>query len=187
MKFQLLIGYLHRVAVFKAAALSRWMREFPHSTRGLLCLLLPCRFSIRFLRHCSCCYGSIGCMFDAIDGLFHRALQASLSLETSSICRKVRYGLYWHSGKKNMVSCIHDIRWKANNRIFISGDIVYIEPLGSPIVVLNTIESVNALFDKRATNYSHRPILTMAGELMGLDRVCFECDSFLFTSDGCYY
>ena len=22
---------------------------------------------------------------------------------------------------------------------------------------------------------------------MGLDRVCFECDSFLFTSDGCYY
>lgn len=50
------------------------------------------------------------------------------------------------------------------------GDIVYIEPLGSPIVVLNTIESINALFDKRAANYSHRPIFTMAGELMGLDR-----------------
>jgi len=47
------------------------------------------------------------------------------------------------------------------------GDIVYIEPLGSPIVILNTIEAVNALFDKRGTNYSHRPIFTMAGELMG--------------------
>ncbi|KIM79189.1 hypothetical protein PILCRDRAFT_823775 [Piloderma croceum F 1598] len=50
------------------------------------------------------------------------------------------------------------------------GDIVYIESLGSPIVILNTLEAVNALFDKRGTNYSHRPIFTMAGELMGLDR-----------------
>lgn len=49
---------------------------------------------------------------------------------------------------------------------------MYIEPLGSPIVVLNTIESVNALFDKRAVNYSHRPIFTMGGELIGFDRVC---------------
>jgi hypothetical protein len=126
-------------------------------------------------------------MFDAIDGLFHRALLASLSSETSSICRQVRYGLHLDSGKKDMVSCIHDVRWKANNRMFISGDIVYIEPLGCPIVVLNTIESVIALFDKRATNYSHRPIFTMAGELMGLDRVCFEYVSILFASDGCYY
>jgi hypothetical protein len=59
--------------------------------------------------------------------------------------------------------------------VSLSGDIVYIEPLGSPIVVLNTIESVNALLNKRAANYSHHPTFTMGGELIGFDRVCDSC------------
>ena len=82
------------------------------------------------------------------------------------------FGLHWRNGKKDMVSLIQGVCCRANYQMSLSGDIVYIEPLGSPIVVLNTIESVNALLDKRAANYSHRPIFTMAGELMGLDRVC---------------
>ena len=57
--------------------------------------------------------------------------------------------------------------------ISLLGEIVYIEAFGSPIIVLNTIECVNALLD--GTNYSHRPIFTYAGELMGTNRVGLFC------------
>jgi len=49
---------------------------------------------------------------------------------------------------------------------------VYFEILGSPIIVLNTVESANELLDKRATNYSHRPIFQFLGELVGENEVC---------------
>ena len=61
--------------------------------------------------------------------------------------------------------------------ISLSGDIVYIEALGSPIVILNTFESANALLGNRGINYSHRPIFTFAGELMGANRVGPSCVS----------
>jgi hypothetical protein len=38
-------------------------------------------------------------------------------------------------------------------------------------VVLNTLESTTALLEKRGSIYSHRPILVMLGQLMGLNRV----------------
>ncbi|KAJ7491785.1 cytochrome P450 [Mycena galericulata] len=50
------------------------------------------------------------------------------------------------------------------------GDVVYIEVLGNSIVVLNTMGSVVDLLERRAWNYSHRPVFTMVGELMGLDK-----------------
>jgi hypothetical protein len=50
---------------------------------------------------------------------------------------------------------------------------VYIEVFGSPIIVLNTIGCANALLD--GTNYSHRPVFTYAGELMGTNRVRLSC------------
>lgn len=51
------------------------------------------------------------------------------------------------------------------------GDIVYVEALGNRILLLNTIEGVSDLLDKRPNNYSDRPTLVMVGELMGLAQV----------------
>jgi hypothetical protein len=38
-------------------------------------------------------------------------------------------------------------------------------------VVLNSLDVVVELLQRRAWNYSHRPVFTMIGELMGLDNV----------------
>jgi len=46
---------------------------------------------------------------------------------------------------------------------------VYVEALGNGILILNTLEVVNDLLEKRATLYSDRPGFVMVGELMGLD------------------
>lgn len=54
------------------------------------------------------------------------------------------------------------------------GDVVYLRILGNSIVVLNSMNSIRDLFERRAYNYSHRPTFTMVGELMGLDRVSFQ-------------
>ncbi|KAJ7232683.1 cytochrome P450, partial [Mycena rebaudengoi] len=50
------------------------------------------------------------------------------------------------------------------------GDVVYLEVLGNSIVVLNSLETITEFFEKRARNYSHRPVFIMIGELMGLDK-----------------
>ncbi|KAL0949262.1 hypothetical protein HGRIS_009340 [Hohenbuehelia grisea] len=49
------------------------------------------------------------------------------------------------------------------------GELVYLRGLGTSILVLNSSKSINDLLEKRGSNYSHRPIMTMAGELMGTD------------------
>ncbi|KAJ7159322.1 cytochrome P450 [Mycena crocata] len=49
------------------------------------------------------------------------------------------------------------------------GSIVHMNIFGNSIVVLNSMETVVDLLEKRAANYSHRPVFTMAGELIGLD------------------
>ncbi|KAF8525399.1 cytochrome P450 [Gautieria morchelliformis] len=50
------------------------------------------------------------------------------------------------------------------------GEIICLQALGNNIVVLNTLESVTALLDKKGNIYSNRPILIMAGELAGINR-----------------
>ncbi|KAF8173756.1 cytochrome P450 [Mycena galopus ATCC 62051] len=73
----------------------------------------------------------------------------------------------------------HSMRWSTSSRILFfvgpRGDIrqrnvVYLEVLGNSIVVLNSMEAIGDLLERRAWNYSHRPTFTMVGELMGLDR-----------------
>jgi hypothetical protein len=54
----------------------------------------------------------------------------------------------------------------------LTGDLVFFHGLGNNILVLNSMGAINDLLDKRASNYSHRPVFTVVGELMGLDRVC---------------
>ncbi|KAF8643331.1 hypothetical protein AX16_009060 [Volvariella volvacea WC 439] len=49
------------------------------------------------------------------------------------------------------------------------GDMVYVEAIGNGILILNTIEAVNDLLDRRPSIYSDRPTFVMVGELMGLD------------------
>ena len=61
----------------------------------------------------------------------------------------------------------HGMALKQNH----TGDVVYLDVLGNSILVLNSLEAINDLFDKQALNYSDRPTFTMVGELMGLDRV----------------
>ncbi|TFK68106.1 cytochrome P450 [Pluteus cervinus] len=50
------------------------------------------------------------------------------------------------------------------------GDIIYLEALGNGILVLNTLEAVNDLLDKRPNNYSDRPEFIMVGQLMELNK-----------------
>ncbi|PPQ69644.1 hypothetical protein CVT24_001217 [Panaeolus cyanescens] len=49
------------------------------------------------------------------------------------------------------------------------GDMIYMEVLGRPFLVLNTLEKVDDLLDKRSLKYSSRPHMTMLLDLMGWD------------------
>ena len=46
-----------------------------------------------------------------------------------------------------------------------TGDVIYIYMLGNPIIVLNSAEVINDLFEKRGSFYSSRPCRTMVAEL----------------------
>ncbi|KIP11879.1 hypothetical protein PHLGIDRAFT_124541 [Phlebiopsis gigantea 11061_1 CR5-6] len=50
------------------------------------------------------------------------------------------------------------------------GDIIHLDLLGQPVVVLNSARHAVALLDKRSNIYSDRPTLTMSGELVGWNR-----------------
>lgn len=52
------------------------------------------------------------------------------------------------------------------------GDTVYIEALGTPVLILNSHSNILAALEKKGSNFSHRPTLTVVGELIGLDQVC---------------
>lgn len=49
---------------------------------------------------------------------------------------------------------------------------MFLRAFGYSVLVLNSPEAVSDLLDKRGHIYSHRPRFVMAGELMGLNRVC---------------
>ncbi|KIP12415.1 hypothetical protein PHLGIDRAFT_498342 [Phlebiopsis gigantea 11061_1 CR5-6] len=55
-------------------------------------------------------------------------------------------------------------KWKQ-----LYGDVIYIHIFGNPIVVLNSAEAVNDLFEKRSAIYSSRPVRTMINEVIGFD------------------
>jgi len=50
------------------------------------------------------------------------------------------------------------------------GDLVCLHGLGTNVLVLNSLQAINDLLDKRGNIYSHRPIFTVVGELMGLNQ-----------------
>ncbi|KAF8178132.1 cytochrome P450 [Mycena galopus ATCC 62051] len=49
-------------------------------------------------------------------------------------------------------------------------DVVYAEAFGKPMIILNTLEAVNDLLDKRASYYTNRPELIVVGEMMAVDQ-----------------
>ena len=49
----------------------------------------------------------------------------------------------------------------------LAGDIVSVNVLGQRIVILNRLEDAIALFEKRSANYSDRPPLLVAGQMIG--------------------
>ncbi|KAJ7649568.1 cytochrome P450 [Mycena polygramma] len=51
------------------------------------------------------------------------------------------------------------------------GDVVYLEILGQPIVVLHSLTAAHDLLNQRSAIYSSRPRLVMAGELVGFNQI----------------
>jgi hypothetical protein len=42
--------------------------------------------------------------------------------------------------------------------VALSGDVVYAEALGKPMLILNSFSVIHELLEKRASNFSHRPV-----------------------------
>lgn len=59
----------------------------------------------------------------------------------------------------------------------IIGELLFLKAFGYSVLVLNSPDAVYDLLDKRGHIYSHRPRFVMAGELMGLNRVCIQIHS----------
>ncbi|KAF8891878.1 cytochrome P450 [Infundibulicybe gibba] len=49
----------------------------------------------------------------------------------------------------------------------VYGEIVYLEALGKPLVILNTLNAARELLERRSSIYSDRPHMVMANDLMG--------------------
>ncbi|OCH91989.1 cytochrome P450 [Obba rivulosa] len=56
------------------------------------------------------------------------------------------------------------------------GDLVYFQGLGQSMLVLNSLQAMTDLLEKRASKYSDRPIFIFGNELMGLNRYLTFCD-----------
>lgn len=52
-----------------------------------------------------------------------------------------------------------------------TGDVLGLQILHKKVLVLNSLKAIKDITEKRDNIYSSRPVLTVAGELMGLDRV----------------
>lgn len=48
---------------------------------------------------------------------------------------------------------------------------MYAEVFGAPMIIINSLDVAKTLLEKRGANYSDRPTLPMAGELVGYKHV----------------
>ena len=55
----------------------------------------------------------------------------------------------------------------------ILGDLVYFQGFGKSLLVLNSLQAMTDLFEKRASKYSHRPNIIFGRELIGMGQVTF--------------
>jgi hypothetical protein len=56
---------------------------------------------------------------------------------------------------------------RAFSKVFSAGSITHIEVLGRHIIVLNSVKTAMEMMDSKSTLYSDRPVIPMAGELIG--------------------
>ena len=61
--------------------------------------------------------------------------------------------------------CVHDYHGDVINVNHVSGDIIYVYVFRNPIVILNSADAINDLFEKRSAIYSSRPVRTMVNDL----------------------
>ncbi|KZT19227.1 cytochrome P450 [Neolentinus lepideus HHB14362 ss-1] len=71
----------------------------------------------------------------------------------------------------NILSVPRDGQWELFTEYKCQyGELIYLHGLGNKILILNSMEAVNDLLDKRGHIYSHLPVFTMIGELMALEQ-----------------
>lgn len=69
------------------------------------------------------------------------------------------------------IRSVHSCQHASASVLILLGDLVFLHGLGNKILVVNSLEGVTELLERRWRNYSDRPIFTAVGELMGVDRV----------------
>ena len=48
-----------------------------------------------------------------------------------------------------------------HSHLYLVGDVIYIKKLANPIIILNSLDAIRDLFEKRSGSYSSRPTRTM--------------------------
>jgi hypothetical protein len=96
------------------------------------------------------------------DYLFHLVPKVYLCSAMYSSCHRYCLGRDIASFAKNMVSAVVPLCFserKASDTIDLVGDIVYLNAMGQGILVLGSQRRAVDLLDKRAANYSDRPVI----------------------------
>lgn len=84
------------------------------------------------------------------------ALQDCLSLATSWKCLLVANGIQLQSGVKSMVRIYPVVKKQGVTEDF-TGDLVYLNVLGTRFVYVNSFEAAHELFERRSSLYADRP------------------------------
>lgn len=89
--------------------------------------------------------------------------------------RRPPYGSHLHPGKCPMVRRLSSFSLSCKNSRNCQGDIISASLLGTKVLALNSQTVIGDLLDKQGHVYSDRPVLTVLGELMGLNRARPNC------------
>ena len=82
-------------------------------------------------------------------------------------CKIARQDLVVWNGLQEKIPCILLFYWlTVSAHDSIEEDMVYLNALGQPIIVFNSLKPASDLLDRRANIYSDRPRLIMANEIL---------------------
>jgi hypothetical protein len=72
------------------------------------------------------------------------------------VCHPAISGSIMRSGKKYTVGHMGNLYERTYLPIMFTGDLIYVYVLGNPIIVVNSAQVAEELFEKRSKNYSSR-------------------------------